>query len=73
MAIDPRLYTKYSGRTGDPRDRLGAVLAQDVKAKQQRSEMPKGVTGGFRMNRLPGVWGYLFFWLKDRRRERGEL
>lgn len=72
MAIDPRLYTKYSGRTGDPRDRLGAVLAQNAKAKQQRDEMPKGVSGGFRVNRMPGIWGNLFFWWKNRQRERGE-
>ena len=35
MAIDPRLYEKYSGRSGDPYKRLGAALAQGAAQKQQ--------------------------------------
>ncbi|MCC6659631.1 MAG: hypothetical protein IT437_01970 [Phycisphaerales bacterium] len=70
MAIDPMLYQKYSGRSGDPYERLGKVLAQNAKAKQDRDAMPKGFSGGMRVSRLPGIWGNLFFWLKDRHRER---
>jgi hypothetical protein len=28
MAIDPKLYEKYSGRSGDPYARMGKALAQ---------------------------------------------
>ncbi len=45
MAIDPRLYEKYSGRSGDPYKRLGEVLAKDAKVQSERDEMPKGVSG----------------------------
>jgi hypothetical protein len=30
MGIDPRLYEKLSGRSGDPYKRLGEALAQDA-------------------------------------------
>jgi hypothetical protein len=33
MAIDPRLYEKYSGRSGDPRERLGMALASAAEHK----------------------------------------
>ncbi len=33
MAIDPMLYKKYSGRSGDPYERLGAALAQSSAQK----------------------------------------
>ena len=72
MAIDPRLYEKYSGRSGDPYKRLGEALAKGVKAQHDRDEMPKGVSGGFRVMRWPGMWSQLFFWLKDRKRSKGE-
>ena len=36
MAIDPRMYEKYSGRSGDPYKRLGEVLAQSSKASSNR-------------------------------------
>lgn len=72
MAIDPKLYEKYSGRKGDPMTRLGQVLAKDAKVKADRDEMPKGVRGGFGVTRLPGIWGQLFFWWKDRSRAKGE-
>jgi hypothetical protein len=71
VTIDPRLYEKYSGRKGDPYTRLGQALAQNAKAQQERDAMPKGVMGGMRVNRLPGIWANLFFWLKNRERERG--
>ena len=70
MAIDPRLYEKYSGRSGDPMMRLGQVLAKDAKAKQARDAMPKGVRGGWRINLMPGIFANLFFWLRNSARER---
>lgn len=70
MAIDPRLYEKYSGRSGDPYKRLGEALAKDVKHQQARDEMPKGVAGGFRTTLMPGFFAQIINWLKDRRRER---
>ena len=44
MAIDPRLYEKYSGRSGDPYKRLGEALAKGVKAqhdREKKSETPE--------------------------------
>lgn len=35
MAIDPKLYEKYSGRSGDPYKRLGEALSQGAARKQQ--------------------------------------
>lgn len=70
MAIDPMLYEKMSGRKGDPYTRLGAALAKNVKAKAQRDEMPKGVRGGLRTTMWPGILANLFFWLKDKSREK---
>jgi len=72
MAIDPGLYEKYSGRTGDPRTRLGEALARNVKAKHSRDEMPKGVSGGFRTMMMPGLIAQVFNWFKNKRRERGD-
>lgn len=71
MAIDIRDYEKYSGRSGDPQMRLGQALAKNAKAKQQRDAMPKGFSGGMRINRMPGIFANIFFWLKNRERERG--
>lgn len=71
MAIDPRLYEKYSGRKGDPYTRLGEALAKNVKAQHARDEMPKGVAGGFRTMSKPGMWAQLFNWFKNRQREKG--
>ncbi|HZW10144.1 MAG TPA: hypothetical protein VFF69_09600 [Phycisphaerales bacterium] len=61
MVIDPRLYEKVSGRSGDPTRRLGEALAKNAKAKSQRDELPKGVSGGIRMMRTPGSWAQ--WWL----------
>jgi hypothetical protein len=36
MGIDPRLYEKLSGRSGDPYKRLGEALAQDAKSSYER-------------------------------------
>jgi hypothetical protein len=37
MAIDPMLYKKYSGRSGDPYERLGQALAQSAAQKQRNT------------------------------------
>ena len=71
MAIDPLMYERLSGRKGDPQTRLGEALARDVKAKQERDELPKGMRGGFRIAALPGIWANLWFAIKDRLRNRG--
>ncbi len=36
MAIDPRMYEKYSGRSGDPYKRLGEALSQGAQQQQRR-------------------------------------
>jgi hypothetical protein len=69
MVIDPRLYEKLSGRKGDPYDRLGAALASDVKKKQERDAMPKGVAGGLKVTSMPGIWANLLLALKLKRRD----
>lgn len=68
MAIDPMLYQKLSGRSGDPMSRMGEALAKDVKAKHARDEMPKGLAGGLGVNRKPGIWANIFWWFKDKTR-----
>jgi hypothetical protein len=70
MAIDPMMYQKLSGRKGDPYTRLGEALAKNAKAKSQRDEMPKGVSGGLRTTMWPGLWANLFFWIKNKNREK---
>ena len=70
MAIDLRLYEKYSGRKGDPQMRLGAALAKSAKAQQERDAMPKGVSGGFQTMRTPGIWHQIINWFRDRSRTR---
>ena len=72
MVIDPKLYEKVSGRTGDPMMRMGAALAKNAKAKQGRDAMPKGVEGGFRVMRMPGLFAQIWYWWQDRRRSRGD-
>ena len=72
MAIDPRLYEKYSGRSGDPYKRLGEVLAKDAKAKQDRDAMPKGFSGGMKTMAAPGMFAQLFNWFRNKKRERGD-
>lgn len=63
MAIDPMLYEKLSGRKGDPRDRLGQVLAEDVKDKESRraaKESPyseRQVASYFKAKAAAGVIG----------------
>jgi hypothetical protein len=64
VGIDPILYEKYSGRTGDPHSRLGEALARSEKGKARREGMPKGVSGGLRVSMLPGEWANIFFFWK---------
>ena len=66
MAIDPMLYRKLSGRTGDPQTRLGEALAKNARAQSRRDELPKGVTGGFKMMRMPGIFAQVWLWFKMR-------
>lgn len=68
MAIDPMMYERLSGRKGDPYTRMGEALAQNSKAQTERDAMPKGVSGGLRVNRMPGIWANLWFAIKDRLR-----
>lgn len=70
MAIDPMLYQKLSGRKGDPYTRLGEALAKDAKHKQERDALPKGVAGGLRIIRMPGIFANLFFFWKSRGRDK---
>jgi hypothetical protein len=46
MAIDPRDYRKYSGRTGDPHARLGAALAGADQQKARTAEAKGRMSGG---------------------------
>lgn len=69
MAIDPLLYQKLSGRSGDPYTRLGEALAQDAKKKQERDALPKGVKGGMQVTRMPGVWANMLHVLQVWRRK----
>jgi hypothetical protein len=70
MAIDPRMYEKYSGKKGDPTTRMGAALAQNAKAKQERDEMPKGAAGGMRTIRGPGWIMQIHYAIKDKMRSK---
>jgi hypothetical protein len=72
MAIDPMLYQKLSGRSGDPYTRMGEALAKNAKHKQELDEMPKGVAGGFRTMRMPGMWAQFFLFFKNWRRSKGD-
>jgi len=72
VAIDPRLYEKYSGRSGDPYKRLGEALAKSSKMKFERDGLPKGVSGGLRTIGRPGMFAQFFNWFRDRRRFKGE-
>lgn len=72
MAIDPRLYEKYSGRSGDAYKRLGEALAKSSKVKSERDGLPTGVSGGLQTIGRPGVFAQFFNWLRDRRRFKGD-
>lgn len=68
MAIDPRMYEKYSGRKGDPMTRMGDALAKNAKAQRDRDEMPKGAAGGFKTMAGPGWIMQIFYAIKDKMR-----
>jgi len=70
MAIDPMMYQKLSGRKGDPYTRMGEALAKNAKHKQERDALPKGVSGGFRVSMMPGIFANLFFWMKAKGRDK---
>ncbi len=70
MAIDPMMYQKLSGRKGDPYTRMGEALAKNAKHKQERDALPKGVSGGFRVSMMPGIFANLFFWMKSKGRDK---
>lgn len=38
MAIDPMMYKKYNGKSGDPYSKLGAALAQSDARASKREE-----------------------------------
>lgn len=70
MAIDPMMYQKLSGRKGDPYTRLGEALAKDAKHKSERDALPKGVSGGMKVNMMPGIFANLFFFFKNKSRSK---
>lgn len=72
MAIDPLLYRKMSGRSGDPHSRMGEALAKEEKAKSQREDARKWLWYGFRTNFLPEFIVQVLLWYKSRKRERGD-
>lgn len=72
MAIDPMMYQKLSGRSGDPYTRMGEALAKNAKISRERDAMPKGVQGGFRISLWPGSWANIIYWFRDRTRDKGE-
>ncbi len=44
MAIDPMMYKKYSGRSGDPHSKMGEALAKSSARSQKLSS--RGDSGG---------------------------
>ena len=40
MVIDPRLYQKLSGRSGDPYEKLGQALASQAARESARNQTP---------------------------------
>ena len=46
MTIDPRLYQKISGRSGDVTDAYGKALAQTSKTDSERNSAPSANYGG---------------------------
>lgn len=56
MAIDPMMYKKYSGRSGDPYDKLGQTLAKSSARQQKLSA--KGGSEGPVMFGLKAQWWF---------------
>ncbi|MCC6678791.1 MAG: hypothetical protein IT436_16790 [Phycisphaerales bacterium] len=63
MAIDPKMYEKYSGRSGDPYKRLGEALAkssakkQQVRAQADKSFSERIAIGHFKANWMLSIIG----------------
>ncbi len=59
MAIDPMMYKKYSGRSGDPYDKLGQTLAKS-RARSQKLSAKSGSEGPV-MFGLKAHWWFSIF------------
>jgi len=60
MAIDPLLYEKVSGRSGDPYSRMGEALAGAEKGKSERKalkDVPLGSGIEWEMYKYKLLWG----------------
>jgi hypothetical protein len=63
MTIDPRIYKKYSGRSGDPYSRMGEALAKStarssqLKASKDRSFSHRYVSGAVKARLWMGIIG----------------
>lgn len=55
MAIDPKMYEKYSGRSGDPYKRMGEALAKS-SARQQRVDAAGDAADGATHGPLKMKW-----------------
>lgn len=60
MTMDPRLYEKYSGRSGDPSSRLGAALSQ---ADARKSQLAEEKEGSFTERRIRAKQKINLWWL----------
>lgn len=57
MAIDPMLYRKISGRTGDPNSRLGEALARSAKSKTRvKADRDRGFSERLVIGHLKTQW-----------------
>lgn len=70
MGIDPLMYERISGKSADPTKRLGEVLASRVTKQHDRDELPKGISGGFRLMRFPDMFAQLWLTWRNHRRTR---
>jgi hypothetical protein len=65
MAIDRRLYEKYSGRTGDPHARLGEALAKSnaersaARDRLDRSFSERYISSRFKVRAIISIVGAL--------------
>ena len=64
MAIDPMLYKKLSGRSGDPMDAYGESLAQTARRDSERNTKPDpsysgGVSNVRKWRYIVGIVGSL--------------
>ncbi|QYK46998.1 MAG: hypothetical protein KF838_09395 [Phycisphaeraceae bacterium] len=59
MAIDPMMYRKYSGKSGDPYANFGAALAQN-DAQTSRREQQRHANRSMRTSRSERFQAVLF-------------